>query len=333
MSEMILFVKTVDADGRAYGGFQWPLQVGAVVVAPDWNDQPSCGGGLHGLPWGEGDGTLLNWGKTARWIVFEADVNECVLFEGKGKCQSAIIRCVGTRAEAVAYLHQHGKPGAAIVGGAATAGDHGAATAGDYGAASAGAYGSASVGDHGSATAWDHGAATARACGSATAGDHGAATAGDHGAASARACGSATAGDHGSATSGHRGSATAGAYGSAIVKWCGSATAGYRGAATAGNYGAASAGAHGSASVGDHGAATAGAYGSASAGAYGCASAGVYGSASAGAYGIIVLQYCEPEGCVRVAVGHIGDGLLPNVPYRLDEETHQFVQATPKEHP
>lgn len=55
----ILMLKTVSADGTAYDGFRWPLEVGAVVTAPDWDPKPECGHGLHGLPWGEGKASLL----------------------------------------------------------------------------------------------------------------------------------------------------------------------------------------------------------------------------------------------------------------------------------
>ena len=44
-----LFLRTVSADGSSYGGFKWPLKVGARVTCPDWNERPECGGGLHGL--------------------------------------------------------------------------------------------------------------------------------------------------------------------------------------------------------------------------------------------------------------------------------------------
>ena len=49
-------LKTVKADGSAYGDFVWPLETGAIVVAPDWDSTPVCGGGLHGLLNGCGNG-------------------------------------------------------------------------------------------------------------------------------------------------------------------------------------------------------------------------------------------------------------------------------------
>lgn len=55
----MLFLRTVDANHKSFGGFQWPSVVGVSVTAPDWNPAPSCGRGLHGLLWGEGAGSLL----------------------------------------------------------------------------------------------------------------------------------------------------------------------------------------------------------------------------------------------------------------------------------
>ncbi len=36
-----------DNDGKSYGGFRWKPK-GQWTIAPDWNDKPECGGGLHG---------------------------------------------------------------------------------------------------------------------------------------------------------------------------------------------------------------------------------------------------------------------------------------------
>ena len=48
-------IRTDDGEGGAYRGFQW-AGVGAWTEAPDWNDRPECGGGLHGQgPAGSGE--------------------------------------------------------------------------------------------------------------------------------------------------------------------------------------------------------------------------------------------------------------------------------------
>lgn len=48
-SPTVLVLRTVNADGTSYNGFQWPLEVGAVAECPDWDPAPKCGNGLHGL--------------------------------------------------------------------------------------------------------------------------------------------------------------------------------------------------------------------------------------------------------------------------------------------
>jgi len=72
-------LKTVHADGAAWGGFQWPLDEGAEVIAPDWDPTPVCGGGLHGLLNGAGNGSLINWSTDAVWIVAEIPDGETVV--------------------------------------------------------------------------------------------------------------------------------------------------------------------------------------------------------------------------------------------------------------
>lgn len=58
----VLIIKCVGKGGETYGGFMWPLTVGATVEAPDWNPEPECGGGLHGWPWGLSIGDGINPG-------------------------------------------------------------------------------------------------------------------------------------------------------------------------------------------------------------------------------------------------------------------------------
>lgn len=105
--------------------------VGATVTAPDFKPTWQYGNGLHGLPWGEGDGSLLDWTDKATWIVFAAPKNDVIVFDGKARCRTAIVKCVGTKDEAIAYLAKYGKPGvygdktASGIGGEATAGKKG----------------------------------------------------------------------------------------------------------------------------------------------------------------------------------------------------------------
>ena len=209
MSDFLL--KTVKADGTARGGFQWPLDEGAEVTAPDWDPTPVCGGGLHGLLNGAGSGGLIDWSTDAVWIVAEIPDDETVVdLDGKVKVRRCIVRHVGDKTSAPEFLAAHGHT-EGVVYGTATAGYYGAATAGDRGTATAGVSGTATAGDYGTATAGVSGTATAGYDGTATAGDYGTATAGDDG--------TATAGDYGTATAGDYGTATAGERGTIIIAW------------------------------------------------------------------------------------------------------------------
>jgi hypothetical protein len=152
------FLKSLPANRRAHGGFEWPAEVGAIVEAPDWNPAPVCGGGLHGLIDGQGKATLLNTDADAVWYAFESvdadgrvsDDEAVYVTEdggGKGKCRRAIVRAVGTRQQATGWLIASGCVG--VNYGTATAGYRGTATAGDYGTATAGDDGTATAGNGG----------------------------------------------------------------------------------------------------------------------------------------------------------------------------------------
>jgi hypothetical protein len=204
--------------------FTWNLEIGGITTAPDWENSPGCGRGLHGFLNGEGRGDLACWDEDAVWLVLRP-IGEIVDLDGKIKFKSAETLFVGIRQEAAAYLQSLlGSEDATkclIIGGTATAGDRDTATAGDRGTATAGYRGTATAGDRGTATAGDSGTATA--------GDSGTATAGYRGTATAGYRGTATAGDRGTATAGDRGTATAGYSGTATAGYSGTATAGYSG--------------------------------------------------------------------------------------------------------
>jgi|HubBroStandDraft_4_1064222.scaffolds.fasta_scaffold02568_11 hypothetical protein len=58
MSERVLILRTCAADMSSHNGFRWP-EAGPVECA-DWNPAHVCGGGLHGLLWGEGSAGNLS---------------------------------------------------------------------------------------------------------------------------------------------------------------------------------------------------------------------------------------------------------------------------------
>lgn len=129
--DKVLVLRTCSADMTSHDGFIWPA-AGPVEV-PDWNPEPVCGGGLHGLLWGEGDGQRLSWDADARWLVVEVDPADVVDLGGKVKFPRGAVVCCGDRQEATQYIYTHGGIGRAVTGGTATAGNDGTATAGDRG--------------------------------------------------------------------------------------------------------------------------------------------------------------------------------------------------------
>ena len=147
-------LRTCAADMTSHGGFVWP--VSGPVAASDWSPEPECGGGLHGLAWGIGDGGLLCWDRDARWLVVEHDPAEAVDLGGKIKVPRGVVVHCGDRASAIADIIARGAHGPVVgadysagYGGTATAGYKGTATAGDYGIATAGYKGTAAAGSGG----------------------------------------------------------------------------------------------------------------------------------------------------------------------------------------
>ena len=128
-----------DKNGTSYGGFHWPLTVGAAVEAPDWTPDPVCRG-LHGWPWGigMGGGKEPHW--DGAWIVFGAAPSDVKDLCDKCAARAGVVRFGGDWQTANAFVLsgqiawvQHVARRAA-----SAAGRNGAASAtGERGAASA----------------------------------------------------------------------------------------------------------------------------------------------------------------------------------------------------
>ena len=145
--ETVLVLRTCGPKMESYGGFIWPEA--GTVRAPDWSPVASCGSGLHGLLWGEGDGSLMDWKPEAKWLVCRVAKDSIIDLGGKVKFPSCEVIFCGDRFAAVAYISANGAAGRAVVSGIATAGDRGTATAGDRGTATAGYMGTATAGIRG----------------------------------------------------------------------------------------------------------------------------------------------------------------------------------------
>ena len=216
MSDTVLVLRTCQKDMSSWKGtFTWPAS--GHVECPDWDPEPICGNGLHGLLWGTGDGALLDWSSDAKWLVVEVLASDIVKIGEKVKFPKGNVIFCGSQLEATKMIYAEGTGAPAgfaamgIVGLHLDVGHHETAIVGYKGVATAGSQGSATAGDSGTATAGAEGTATAGDCGTATAGAEGRATAGDYG--------TATAGSQGSATAGYKGTATAGNHGTISIKW------------------------------------------------------------------------------------------------------------------
>jgi hypothetical protein len=99
-------LRTCDKDMRAYNGFVWPES--GPVSAPDWNPEPVCGGGLHGLLMGIGDISYLSRDSNAKWLVVAVDSGSVVDLTGKIKVPSGNVVYCGDRDGAVSFLVQNG---------------------------------------------------------------------------------------------------------------------------------------------------------------------------------------------------------------------------------
>ena len=150
-----LVLRTCAPNLTSYNGFQWP-EFGAVE-APDWNPRVECGHGLHGLLWGIGDGSLLNWDADARWLVVDVLAADVVEIGAKVKFPRCEVVFCGARDAAVAMLIAHGADPTRVIAGTATAGYAGTATAGDAGTATAGDYGRGLRHGHGRGRRHGHG--------------------------------------------------------------------------------------------------------------------------------------------------------------------------------
>jgi len=183
-----IFLRSTNLDGSSSRGFVWPREVGAIVEAPDWNPEPVCGYGLHGIKSGLGDWGLMTspGDPSALWWVLGARSDESVsineekikvrrckvLYFGSFAGAMALVTPAMTRAirdrcaerTKAAKLERGGRSrkvgglatASGVCGAATASGDSGAATAsGDSGAATAsGVWGAATAsGDRGAATA------------------------------------------------------------------------------------------------------------------------------------------------------------------------------------
>jgi hypothetical protein len=130
-------------------------------------------------------------------------------------------------------------------------------------------------------------------------------------------------GNYGTSTSGYIGTSTSGYKGTSISGDSGTSTSGYKGTSISGDSGTSTSGFEGTSTSGDCGTSTSGYGGTSTSGRYGTSTSGYRGTSMSGDGGNIVINYYDGNRC-RIKTGYIGEnGLLPNVPYRLNSN-HEF---------
>jgi len=148
-----LILRTCKEDMTAHSDFKWPKK--GKVTAPDWKPTAECGNGLHGLLWGEGDGSNLCFDEKAVWMVCKVKESECVNIDRKVKFPSCEVIYAGTRENATQLIHLV-RPNAVIEGLILTGGDYATMTGGDYATMTGGYSATMTGGDYATMTGGDY---------------------------------------------------------------------------------------------------------------------------------------------------------------------------------
>ncbi|MES2348469.1 MAG: hypothetical protein V4641_12980, partial [Pseudomonadota bacterium] len=155
--ETSLVLRVCKADMTSKNGFAWPTELGAPVEAPDWKKNTECGSGLHGWLYGQGDHTCVSYWEQegAKWLVLEVPSADIVMLGGKCKFPRAVVRFIGSKTDAAAFLLANEPRAAtvAVIGATRSCGDGGNVMVGALGTATAGYSGTATAGYSGTATA------------------------------------------------------------------------------------------------------------------------------------------------------------------------------------
>ena len=210
-------IKTIDKNGMSFNGFQYPLKKGAKVAVSDWNPEPVCGRGIHGLVHYTREHYIQSNGL---WIILKyRKGTEVVIDDGKIKVPYAWVVAWGAAQEIQQkYSELTGKPYIY---------NYAVQTAGYGSTQTAGYRSTQTAGYRSTQTAGYRSTQTAGAWSTQTAGYESTQIAGYRSTQTAESWSTQTAGYESTQTAGHKGTQIAG-YGS-------TQTAGYRSTQIAGN--------------------------------------------------------------------------------------------------
>jgi len=106
----VYVIKSVSQEGLAWGGFQWPLEPGAVISAPDWVPDDQCGHGLHGLLEGVGDWTLV--ARNGKGLLLAVEKDSIIDLGGKVKFpRCRVLGVFSVYTKAATWLAKNGYKG------------------------------------------------------------------------------------------------------------------------------------------------------------------------------------------------------------------------------
>jgi hypothetical protein len=203
-------LRTCRKDMRAYNGFVWPES--GPVSAPDWNPEPVCGGGLHGLLMGIGDISYLSWDSNAKWFVVAVDSGSVVDLDDKVKVPSGNVVYCGDRDGAVSFLVQNGGDVTKIPFTYQRCGNDSTLTGGDYSTLIGGHRSTLTGGNYSTLTGGDCSTLTGGNCSTLTGGNRSTLTGGDYSTLTGGDCSTLTGGNRSTLTGGNDSTLTGGDY-------------------------------------------------------------------------------------------------------------------------
>ena len=288
--DVLYFLRTCAKDGTSYKGkFKWNLEIGAKNTCPDWNPEPVCGGGLHGLLGGCGESGHLDWGDDALWVVFSSPSS--VDLNGKHKVQEATICAIGDRKTATDFLVAKGFQG--VHGAFYFGGNCATMTGGDDATMTGGYRATMTGGNYATMTGGNYATMTGGNSAKMTGGNFAKMTGGNGATMTGGYYANMTGGNNANMTGGNFAKMTGGNFANM--------TGGYRATMTGGN---------GATMTGGNGATMTG---------------GRYAKMTGGDNAMLVFQYWD--GRWRNVTVYVGEnGIEPNVAYKLNDK-HQVVKA------
>ena len=86
-------LRKINEDGKHYN-FKWPMEINTIVECPDWNPEPQCGNGFHGLLEGNGSWSLL---QGFHWAILDVDEQDIIDLDDKVKFSKCKIVHIGDK--------------------------------------------------------------------------------------------------------------------------------------------------------------------------------------------------------------------------------------------